>query len=463
MIIDTKLKPADLQSRLDRFFDLSAVKIRRLNTAWNPEKGSPVFTRRGAYTSRGWTEWTQGFQYGCQILQFDATGDEAFYRMGRENTVKHMAPHVSHIGVHDHGFNNISTYGNLRRLALEQRVLETHDALDFFEMALKASGAVQAARWSTLFDGTGFIHSFNGPHSLFSDTIRSCRILVLAHQLGHCLMGENDRHISLMDRTLEHAANTAKYNVYFGEKRDAYDKRGRVVHESIFNMNDGRYRCPSTQQGYSPFTTWTRGLSWILLGFAEQIEALDAIPAMDLSGYGGREAVGKWMLRAATATADFFIEHTAADGIPYWDTGAPGLAFMPTHLEEPSKPDNPYEPVDSSAAAIAAQGLLRLGRILGHTKGAGRRYFKAGLRVSRTLLEPPYLSENPKHQGLLLHSIYHRPNGWDYVPKNRRIPQGESSMWGDYHAMELAVYLKRLIEGGPYLTFYDQKPKGESV
>ena len=40
-------------------------------------------------------------------------------RLGREKTVRFMASHVSHTGVHDHGFNNISTYGNLRRLMLE--------------------------------------------------------------------------------------------------------------------------------------------------------------------------------------------------------------------------------------------------------------------------------------------------------------------------------------------------------
>ena len=33
-----------------------------------------------------------------------------------------MAPHVSHIGVHDHGFNNVSTYGNLLRLVREGRL-----------------------------------------------------------------------------------------------------------------------------------------------------------------------------------------------------------------------------------------------------------------------------------------------------------------------------------------------------
>ena len=66
---------------------------------------------------------------------------------------------------------------------------------------LIGSGAVQAARWSKTNDGTGFMHSFNGPHSLFSDTIRSCRSLMLAHQLGHPLMGENDESISLVQRS----------------------------------------------------------------------------------------------------------------------------------------------------------------------------------------------------------------------------------------------------------------------
>ncbi len=455
MLLNRERKPGDLRPALDRFFELAGGKILDLDRTWDTAKGAPVFTRRGKYTARGWTEWTQGFQYGCQILQFDATGDERFLRMGRGHTLRHMAPHVTHIGVHDHGFNNVSTYGNLRRLAREGRIQESADAIEMYAFALKASGAVQAARWTTIADGTGYICSFNGPHSLFSDTIRSCRALVLAHQLGHCLMGENDRNISLLGRAIEHMKNTARYNVYYGTGRDAYDLRGRVVHESIFNVTDGAYRCPSTQQGYSPFSTWTRGLAWILLGFAEQLECLSALDDADLKPYGGRTKLKRMMLDAARATADFYIANTASDGIPYWDTGAPGLAQMPGHLDEPSKPDNPHEPVDSSAAAIAAQGLLRLGRVLGLVD-AGRKYYQAGLLVAETLFSEPYLSENPKHQGLILHSVYHRPNGWDYVPRGKKVPFGESSMWGDYHAMELAVYLLRLANGGHYLTFFDQ-------
>lgn len=453
MKIDNRLTPKGMRNALDQFFGLAGGKMLRLQRFWKPERGTPVFTVRGKYSTRGWTEWTQGFVYGCQVLHYDATGDERFLDLGRENTLQHMAPHVSHIGVHDHGFNNVSTYGNLRRLALEGRTADSPDLVKLYELALKLSGAIQAARWSTIADGTGYISSFNGPHSLFSDTIRSVRALMVAHKLGHCLMGEHDERISLLQRGIEHVQNTLKFNVYYGKGRDAYDVPGRVVHESIFNMNDGAYRCPSSQQGYSPFTTWTRGLAWVMLGCAEQLEFVDMAAPPELAACAPNGGYRKALLKAARATADFYIEHTTADGIPFWDTGAPGLASLGDWRKRPSRPDNPYEPVDSSAAAITAQGLLRLGRHLGKT-GRGKKYYQAGLTTARTLLNPPYLSEDPKHQGLLLHSVYHRPNGWDHVPDGANVPMGESSMWGDYHVMELAVYLKREAEGGPYLTFF---------
>ena len=454
MKVDPHIALVDLEPLLESFFALARTKIARVQQTWDPAHGSPVFTQKGRYTSRGWTEWTQGFQFGMALLLFDASEEESFWALGRSNTLQYMAPHITHIGVHDHGFNNVSTYGNLRRLALEGRTPDSEDQIRYYEIALKASGAVQAARWSRIHDGTGFIHSFNGPHSLFSDTVRSCRALIVAHLLGHCLMGENDRRISLLERATQHLINTARYNVFFGEGRDAYDVRGRVAHEGLFNMTDGQYRCPSTQQGYSPFTTWTRGLAWILLGFAEEMECFRALPEEAFDGFIRQRPLMDLMKRTMEAVADYYLQQTASDGIPYWDTGAPGLAHMGDYLSRPSEPDNPHEPVDSSAAAIAAQGLLRFGHLLGEKTSAGRRYFQAGLTVAQTLLKTPYLSESPKHEGLLLHSVYHRPNGWDYVPKGKSVPFGESSMWGDYHMMELAVYLKRLLKKQPYLTFF---------
>src|SRR5207249_211738 len=119
---------------------------------------------------------------------------------------------------------------------------------------------------------------------------------------GHVLMGERDRRISLLERLIEHALSTAECSVYYGKGRDAYDTvRGRVAHESIFNINDGSYRCPNSQQGYSPFTTWMRGLAWAILGFAEQLEFLETLDDVEFGSAGQRKQVIAALLRAAKA------------------------------------------------------------------------------------------------------------------------------------------------------------------
>jgi hypothetical protein len=452
--IDEQLRPADLAPALARFWKLSGEKIDALVRDYDPAQGSPVFTVNGRYTTRGWTEWTEGFHYGSAFLQFDATNEHRFAGIAEQQTVARMAAHVSHTGVHDHGFNNLSTYGNWLRLLREGRLPTDPARIDFCELALKISGTVQAARWSPIHGGGGFIHSFNGPHSLFVDTIRSCRIVVVAHALGHRLMGENDTPINLLDRALQHLDATAKYSVYYGKGRDTYDERGRTAHESIFNSTDGRYRCPNSQQGFSGFTTWTRGLAWAMLGFAEQLEFLAALSDEELAPFDGRARWQALLLDAATATCDWFIANTALDGIPFWDGGAPNLPPLGDWRSRPADPFNDHEPVDSSAAAIGAQGLLRLGRVLGTNRPAARPDYHPGLTTLRTLLAEPYLSSAPDHQGLLLHSIYHRPNGWDHIPPGRKIPCGESSMWGDYHAREAALYVQRLAANEPYYTFF---------
>ncbi len=456
--IKNDLTPASLAPKLDRLWQASAPKILSIDASEKPGQATPVYTVQGQYTARGWTEWTQGFVYGSAILQFEATGDESFLELGRDRTTERMAHHITHTGVHDHGFNNVSTYGNLWRLMNEGRIPENEWERHFYELALKNTGAVQATRWTPIFNGEGYIYSFNGPHSLFADTIRSLRALAVSHKLGHVLMGEKDAKISLLKRLIEHARTTADYAVYYGEGRDYYDLRGRTAHESLFNTNDGNYRAPNSQQGYAPFSTWTRGLAWIMCGYPEELEFIETLDDAELEEFGGREAVVAMLMKPARATCDFYIEHTPACGIPYWDTGAPELHRLGDYLDRPADPYNDHEPVDSSAAAIAAQGLLRLGHYLQRHGEAedGQRYFQAGLTVLDTLFDTPYLSEDESHQGLLLHSIYHRPNGWDYIHDGQKVPNGESSMWGDYHAREVAVYLKRFIDnpGNPTIHHF---------
>ncbi|HOX58557.1 MAG TPA: glycosyl hydrolase [Candidatus Paceibacterota bacterium] len=471
MRINTRLTAQKLQPKIERLFELSAQKILSLERRWEPANGTPVVTARGKYVSRAWTDWTQGFQFGSALLQFDATGERRFLELGRRKTIQLMGPHVSNMGVHDHGFNNISTYGNLWRVMREGKLPFNEHENDLYELALKVSGAVQAARWTKTADGGGYIYSFNGPHSLFVDTVRSLRSLAVAHQLGHVLRGERDRSISLLHRLLDHAETTALYSVYYGKGRDAFDVRGRTAHESIFNINDGSYRAPNSQQGYSSFGTWMRGLAWAILGFAEQLEFLETLnsrktPSGTLRPIGSPDnragvprdlaASRALFLDAARATADFYIANSCADGIPMWDSGAPNLHRLGAYLGQPADPYNRWEPVDSSAAAIAAQGLLRLGNYL-QGKGdekSGERYRQAGLTVANTLFDEPYLSLSPEHEGLLLHSVYHLPNGWDYVAAGQKVPNGESSMWGDYHARELALLLLREARCDRYFSFF---------
>jgi unsaturated chondroitin disaccharide hydrolase len=465
--LDYDLTASDLRGAVQKLFQLAGTKLGRIRESWDPRQGTPVFTSAGRYTSRGWTEWTQGFLFGIAILHFDATGSESSLAYGRDGTVASMAPHVSHIGVHDHGFNNVSTYGNLLRLMEEGRLSEESGNREeswekrYLILALEVSGAVQASRWTDLPGNLGYIYSFNGPHSLFIDTIRTLRVLALSYKLGHVLMGEQDQRISLLERLLRHSITTSRYSVYHGTGRDSYDIKGRVSHEAIFNIKSGTYRCPSTQQGYSPFSTWTRGLAWAICGFAELLEFLvtlkeETFEGLAVDDLNGKQAILAELETACEEVAEFYLSWTPIDGIPYWDTGAPGLVHLPDYLDRPADPYNPCEPVDSSAAAIAAQGFIRLGRYMeaiGNREKA-RRYLQAGLVVARSLLNEPYLSTDPNHQGLILHSIYHRPNGWDYTPPGRETPSGESSLWGDYHAMELAVLLQRMADGA-YFTFFD--------
>jgi hypothetical protein len=190
-----------------------------------------------------------------------------------------------------------------------------------------------------------------------------------------------------------------------------------------------------------------------MLGFSEQLEFIQSLPESEFAAEGlpaKREAC-TMLERAARATCDFYINQASAlDGICYWDTGAPQLHLLGDWKAKPADPFNDFEPVDSSASAIAAQGLLRLGHVLGE---AGRAYMQAGLAIIERLIQEPYLSTDPSHEGILLHSVYHRPNGWDYIPPTRRIPSGESSMWGDYHLLEALLLVTRLADS-TYYTFF---------
>ena len=72
--INHELEPGDLAVKIAKLWEASGRALRCIEETYDASQGSPVFTAAGTYTARGWTEWTQGFQYGSALLQFDATG-----------------------------------------------------------------------------------------------------------------------------------------------------------------------------------------------------------------------------------------------------------------------------------------------------------------------------------------------------------------------------------------------------
>ncbi len=286
--------------------------------------------------------------------------------------------------MHDHGFNNISTYGNLWRLMREGRIPFNEREMDFYELALKVSGAVQAARW-TATGGRGRLHLFVQRSRTRCSWTRCARCGRWRWRTNWatCCEGSGTKAFPCSQRLLAHAETTARYSIYYGKGRDAFDVRGRTAHESIFNLNDGSYRCPNSQQGYSPFSTWTRGLAWAMLGYAEQLEFLDDTRWIGKAGHGAGDARADLEARRpadprardmAASARRLFLEAALRDGgllpgqllrgrHPDVGHGRAQLHRLGEYLAKPADPFNRWEPVDSSAAAIAAQGLVRLGII----------------------------------------------------------------------------------------------------
>ena len=216
--------------------------------------------------------------------------------------------------------------------------------------------------------------------------------------------------------------------------------------------NDGNYRCPNSQQGYSPFSTWTRGLAWAMCGFAEQLEFFEAFATRLSPANSGRdmryhdaESRGshlRFLYREHAAGRNSLLGHGRSRIWRNLAIGGQSRPIRSTH----------HEPVDSSAAAIAAQGLLRLGRYLKND-----RYRQAGLTVANTLFDEPYLSTDPKHQGMLLHAVYHRPNGWDSIPAGPEGSLPASHACGaTITRSNLAFICCGSIENKPYLTFWSE-------
>ncbi|MGX7133040.1 glycoside hydrolase family 88 protein [Enterococcus songbeiensis] len=189
-----------------------------------------------------------------------------------------------------------------------------------------------------------------------------------------------------------HAKQTQKYIVR---------PNNTTYHTYYFDIETGKAKFGKTQQGYSDESCWARGQAWGIYGFT-----LSYLHTGDST-----------FLETAKNLADYFIKELPADKICYWD-----LIFT----------DGSGEERDSSAAAIAACGLLELSRQLPLSDEKHQLYETVALEIMKQLAENYTTKDTPESNGILLHGVY-----------DKKSDKGvdECMIWGDYYYVEALTRL----------------------
>ena len=350
-------------------FALSAERLARTADASNP-RGYPAFTdASGAWTTTPAGAWTSGFFAGSLWLQYEWSRDAA-WRARAERWQGGLEGQAANTTTHDVGFMVFVPFGNAHRLTGDDSYRRT---------ALTAAGSL-ATRYSPV---VGATRSWNSRRDfrVIVDNMVNLELLLWA--------ARNGGRPEWRDMALSHALRT---------RQDHVRADGSTYQIVNYDPETGAVRSKATRQGLDRDSTWSRGQAWAVHGFA--------------TAY--RETGDPRLLETARLTADWFLDHLPADHVPPWDFDATGTG----------------EPRDSSAAAIAASGLLQLGR-LDPDGLRGRRYVAAAREILASLTSG-YLASGQGSDALLLHGTYNRPDG--------RADSG--LVWGDYYLLEALLRLR---------------------
>jgi unsaturated chondroitin disaccharide hydrolase len=334
----------------------------------------PLFTKDGRWfhDSDNWINWCDGFLGGLLWICARQTGD-SWWRAQAEHYSLLIKERMHDETSHDLGFLFLPTWKTWYELTAEPAAREV---------------VIQAGRTlARRFNRNGrYIRSFIAPESTFVDIMMSAPLIIYVAQQS------NDQ--GLLEIGLEHCLTTRRYLV----RGD-----GSTAHEGWFDATTGEFLKQTTHQGWRPDSSWARGTAWALYGFSQVYELTKDERFLDV----------------AQRCADFYILRTPANGVP------------PNDWEEPE----PLMPHESSAAAIAASGLLHLA---GQTAPSQKShaYDAYARNILSTLLTPEFLAvDTPGWEGILKHAIYHRRRG---------LGVNESVMWGDYYFVAaLEEILKR--------------------
>jgi unsaturated chondroitin disaccharide hydrolase len=180
-----------------------------------------------------------------------------------------------------------------------------------------------------------------------------------------------------------------------------------TYHTFFFDAGTGAPVRGNTAQGYSDNSCWARGQAWGIYGNALSYRYLRTPGLME----------------TARGLARYFLNRLPEDLVAYWD-----LIFVEGAEER-----------DSSAAAIAACGLLELSAALDAGDPDKEPFQNAARHIAASLANSYTTCGNPGSTGLLLHGVYSKPDGKGV---------DECTIFGDYFYMECLTRLCRAWE--PY-------------
>jgi unsaturated chondroitin disaccharide hydrolase len=371
----------ELVQKLQNAFEFSQAQVERL--VRNHPDFFPMYTRAGRWKHGGeaWTNWCEGFLGGQMWVFYRRTRRPDWYERAAHYS-RLLLPRRTDRTVHDLGFLFWSTYKRWYDLTGDPEI----------EQIVLTAGQTMSLRFK---EKGRYLRSFVSEDSLFIDIMMNVGIVFYAGlRLGDP---------RLLEIATQHCLTT---------RRTIVRGDGSTAHEGLFDLQTGEFLRQSTHQGWRGDSAWARGQAWALYGFGT---------AYELSG-------DRRFLETARLCAEFYLEHTD------FSPTAPGGAGIP-----PNDWDDPRQPVlyESSAAAIAASGLLNLGRLV-QDPVHSRLYLDAALTILDTLCGPQYLAQDdPDWEGILKHGIYHQA-------KDAGVD--ESVAWGDHFFVEAVDKALALLE-----------------
>ncbi|WP_415383331.1 glycoside hydrolase family 88 protein [Halosimplex sp. TS25] len=318
--------------------------------------------------------WTASFWTGQCWLAHEVTGRERF-RDAAETQLRTFGRRLEegNVKTHDLGFlYTLSAVAGYEITGNERyRKMAVTSADYLTDRFWDAPGLIQA--WGDP-DGPGENDWFRG--RMIVDTMMNLPLLFWASETTG-----DDAYAAIAET---HARTNAEHVV----RPD-----GSTFHTFKCDVESGEPLGEETHQGYADDSCWARGQAWAIYGYALAAEYANEPAYADI----------------AAKLANYYLHRVESDHVPRWDFDVP----------------DDDEVRDTSAAAIAACGLVQLATVLPVADNRADWYRNAALATLDSL-GAHYAADHEQSNGLLTDAAYQRGDG-DY---------DECCIWGDYFYVE---------------------------